>query len=126
MSRRRFYYDKDLDAVLEYGANFFQEPPQGPNVIGDDVGAGVNGLRHMASGKMLDSKSRHRAENRARGLREVGNQQDFASKQESKPLGYYERQVNDTLDQLRSNHNGVADRMRQENQADRYRRDNRR
>lgn len=124
--RTRYRYDRDLECVVEIGGNYYEEPPQGPFVIGDDVGAGVNGLRHMASGKMLDSKSRHRAENRARGLREVGNQQDFASKQESKSLGYYERQVSDTLDQLRSNHNGVADRMRQENQADRYRRDNRR
>src|SRR5262245_54653766 len=77
--RRTFRYDPDLDAVVEVG-NYFEEKPQsGPNVIGDDVGAGVNGLMNFPSGKMLDSKSRHRAENRARGAEEVGNETNFAS-----------------------------------------------
>lgn len=119
MTRRRFYYDKEMDAVLEYGANFFQETPQGPSVISDDVGAGVNGLRHMASGMMLDSKSRHRAENRARGLREVGNEQNFATPEKQAPLGYYERQVNDTLQQIQGNYNGTADRLRGESERTR-------
>lgn len=43
----------------------------GPYVIGDDLPGG--GLRHPSTGKMMDSKSRFRAETRARGLVEVGN-----------------------------------------------------
>lgn len=42
-----------------------------PMVIGDTLPGGA--LRHPATGKMMDSKSRFRAETRARGCVEVGN-----------------------------------------------------
>lgn len=42
-----------------------------PYVIGDDLPGG--GCIHPSTGKMMDSKSRFRAETRARGLVEVGN-----------------------------------------------------
>lgn len=107
--RRRFYYDPDMDAVIERGSNYFDETPRGPNVISDDVGAGVNGLQHMASGLMLDSKSRHRAENRARGLVEVGDQTDFASKRERPTADDYGRMAKDAHDQIAGNWNGTRE-----------------
>ena len=42
-----------------------------PMVIGDTLPGGA--LRHPSTGKMMDSKSRFRAETRARGCVEVGN-----------------------------------------------------
>lgn len=107
--RRRFRYDPDLDAVVEIGGNYFEEAAQGPNVISDDVGAGVNGLKHMPSGKMLDSKSAHRAENRARGLEEVGNETNFASRRPKAHPDDYMRMVIDADAQIKGNWNGTAD-----------------
>lgn len=107
--RRRFRYDADLDAVVEIG-NYFEEKPQsGPNVIGDDVGAGVNGLMNFPSGKMLDSKSQHRAENRARGAEEVGNETNFASPKPKAHPDDYMRMVIDSKQQIAGNWNGTAD-----------------
>lgn len=111
---RRFRYDTDLETVIEIGSNYFEEPPQGPAVISDDVGAGVNGLKHLPSGRMIDSKSGHRKENRARGLEEVGNETNFASKRERPRIDYYERQVIDAQQQIAGNWNGTADRLRRE------------
>lgn len=111
--RRRYRYDPDLECLVEIGGNYFEEGRQsGPSVISDDVGAGVNGLRHMPSGKHLDSKSAHRKENRARGLEEVGNQTDFATKREPTKTGAYEREVNRAQQQIAGNHNGTADWLR--------------
>ncbi len=107
--RRRFYYDADMDAVIERGSNYFEERPQGPNVISDDLGAGVNGLRHMPSGRMLDSKSAHRKENRARGLYELGN--DRIDRQ-PKPTTDYGRETRDAVEQINSNWNGTRDWLR--------------
>lgn len=117
--RRRFYYDADLEAVVEIGANYFDDTPRTPNVISDDVGAGINGLRHMASGQHFDSKSRHRAENRARGLEEVGNEQNFASRREHPGADYYGEQVKDARDQIAGNWNGTADWLRRQNEQSR-------
>lgn len=115
--RRRFRYDPDLECVVEIGSNYFEETPQGPSVISDDVGAGVNGLRHMPSGRMIDCKSGHRKENKARGLEEVGNQTDFASKRERVGIDLYERAVVDAQQQIAGNYNGTADRLRRENES---------
>ncbi len=111
MSRRRFYYDADLDAVLEYGANYFEDTARGPNVISDDIGAGVNGLRHMPSGMHSDSKSVHRRETRARGLVEIGN--DRIDRQPREKHDFV-REVIDAKQQIASNYNGTADRLRRE------------
>ncbi len=107
--RRRFRYDPDLDAVVEIGSNYFEERPQGPAVISDDVGAGVNGLRHMPSGKMLDSKAAHRAETKARGLVEVGNEQNFAAKP---PGPNYIDEVRIAKAQWEGDYNGTRDQVR--------------
>jgi hypothetical protein len=42
-------------------------------VISDNLG-GIQGLRHPSTGEFMDSKSRFRAETRARGLTEMGNE----------------------------------------------------
>lgn len=107
MSRRTFYYDKDLDAIVERRGNYFEERPQGPSVISDDVGAGVNGLRHMPSGQMLDSKSAHRKENRRRGLEEVGNQTNVAGKKASHTAHEYGEMVHEARQQIEGDYNGT-------------------
>lgn len=109
--RTRYRYDADLDAVVEIRNNYFEPTPEGPSVISDDVGAGVNGLRHMPSGLMLDSKSRHRAETRARGLVELGS--DRIDPQPG-PRTDYGREVKDAIEQIQGNYNGTADRLRYE------------
>lgn len=111
MTTRRYRYDADLDAVVEIG-NYFEERPRGPNVIGDDIGAGVKGLRHMASNKFFDSKSRFRQETKDRGLAEVGNEQNFASAKVSHGRRDYERMAKDAYDQFSSNYGGIADRIK--------------
>lgn len=114
--RTRYRYDADLDCLVEIGgnANFFEERGQAPAVISDDVGAGVNGLRHMPSGKMLDSKSEHRRETKARGLEEVGNETNFASKRPPRSLEEYGQMVKDSRDQIAGNYNGTADRLQRD------------
>lgn len=112
--RKRFRYDPDLEAVVEIGSNYFEEAPRGPNVISDDLGMGVNGLKHLPSGRMLDSKSAHYRENRARGLEHVGNETNFASKREATHFNEHMRAVLDAKAQLASNWNGTADLRRRE------------
>lgn len=112
--RKRFRYDPDLEAVVEIGQNYFEEAPRGPNVITDDLGAGVNGLKHLPSGRMLDSKSAHYRENRARGLEHVGNETGFAVEAKRPGLNGYVREVLDAKAQLASNWNGTADLRRRE------------
>lgn len=116
--RRRYRYDADLDCLVEIGGNYFEERTEsGPAVISDDLGAGVNGLKHMPSGKMLDSKSAHRAETKARGLEEVGTSTDFASKREKPGAEYYTREVIDAQQQIAGNWNGTADWLRRQNEG---------
>lgn len=114
--RKRFRYDPDLEAVVEIGSNYFEETPQGPSVISDDVGAGVNGLKHLPSGKMLDSKRAHYAETRGMGLEHIGGQTDFASKREKPGTDYYGQQVKDAADQIAGNYNGTRDWLARQNE----------
>lgn len=114
--RTRYRYDADLDAVVPIGggSNYYEEEKTtGPNVISDDVGAGVKGLRHMPSGKMLDSKSAHRRETKAAGLEECGNDNP-ASKQPEPHRDYYGNEVKAAAEQLDGNWNGTADWARQD------------
>lgn len=55
------------------------EPPQrsdypAPYVVSDAMG-GIHGLKSMADGRIYDSKRKYRAELRAHGCEEVGNEQ---------------------------------------------------
>ncbi len=63
---------------------------------------------------MLDSKSAHYAENRARGLEHVGNQTDFAVKREVPKADAYVREVLDASAQIAGNYQGVADRLQRD------------
>ncbi len=120
MTRRRFRYDAQMDEIIEIrdSSNFFEEKGEAPSVISDDVGAGVNGLKHMPSGKMLDSKSAHYRETKARGLEHVGDATDFASKKAPLPKpDDYAREVKDAREQLQSNWNGTADLRRAEREG---------
>lgn len=116
--RRRYHYDPDLDAVVEIGGNYFKEAPRGPNVISDDIGAGVNGLRamHRMDKRRFDSKSGMRKDAAEMGLKPVGDQIDFASTRDRPPRDYYGHQVNDAYQQIQGNWNGTADRLRRENE----------
>jgi len=106
--RKRYRYDADLDCVVEIGGNYFEERPQGPNVISDAIG-GVNGVLHLPSGKHLDSKSAHYKENKRRGLEHVGNEENFASKREKPNGDYYVREAITAQQQIAGNWNGTAD-----------------
>jgi hypothetical protein len=106
--RRTFRYDEKADMFYEVGDNFFEERKEsGPNIISDDVGAGVNGLRHMPSGRMLDSKSEHRKETKRRGLEEVGNETNFAAKREQPTTRAFEAEVNKARQQIAGDYNGT-------------------
>lgn len=115
--RTRYRYDAELDCLVPIGgnSNYFEEKPQTAAVISDDVGAGVNGLRHLPSGKMLDSKSRHRAETKARGLEEVGNDRMASDRPKAHPDDYM-RQVLNADAQIKGNWNGTADWLRRQNE----------
>lgn len=66
--RRRYRYDPNTDKVVEA---HLAPPKSGVfHVISDNMDA----VFHPSNGKMYDSKSRFRAETRARGLTEVGNE----------------------------------------------------
>ncbi len=115
--RRRYRYDADLDCLVEIGSNsnYFEEKTESAAVISDNVGAGVNGLRHLPSGKMLDSKSAHRKETKARGLEEVGNDRMASQRPKAHPDDYM-RQVLKADQQIKSNYNGTADWLRRQNE----------
>lgn len=115
--RKRFRYDPDLECVVEIGSNYYDDAPRGPNVISDDLKAGVNGLKHLPSGRMIDSKSGHYRENKRRGLEHVGNETGFAVKREKTPADYYTRQVLDAKAQIAGNWNGTADWLRRQNES---------
>lgn len=107
--RRRYRYDPDSEMLVEIGGNYFEEHAAGPNIISDDLGVGVNGLQHMPSGKMLDSKSAHYRENRARGLEQVGNETNFASKRETPKADTYMREAITAREQIAGNYQGTRD-----------------
>jgi len=114
--RTRYRYDAELDCLVEIGgnANYFEEKTESTNVISDNLGVGVNGLRHMPSGKMLDSKSAHRKETKARGLEEVGTEQNFAGHKARVHPDDYMRTVIDAQQQIQGNWNGTADWLNQQ------------
>lgn len=58
-----------------------------PMVITDDLGVGLKGLRHMGTGKMLDSKSSFRKEDKAIGATCIGNDK---SRMDPKPRKWIE------------------------------------
>ena len=126
--RTRYRYDADLDAVVEIreGSNYFEETPQGPQVISDTMGDNINGLRAMyrKDKKHFDSKSRYRADVRAHGLREVGNEEHYESKPAALPKDYYGQKVKAAYEQFDGNHNGMADRVRHEERITNWRRQN--
>jgi hypothetical protein len=74
MTRRTFRYDEAADMFYEVGNNFFDERKEGPAVISDDLGAGINGLRNHADGKIYDGKSAFRSATRRAGCVEIGNE----------------------------------------------------
>ena len=125
--RTTYRWDKDMECLVEVrgNANYFEEP-KGPYTISDDVGAGVKGLRHMPTGKMLDSKSAFREADKRSGRECVGNETEFASKPPRPERGYYETEARIANEMLTSNFNGMRDRVNRENQITAFRRNNQR
>ena len=121
----RFRYDKDLEEMVEIRpqSNFFEEVVRGPNVISDDIGAGVKGLRamHRADKRRFDSKSAFRRDVKDAGLLEVGNDDMRGS---APPKPDYGRAVHDAYQQFESNYRGTADRVKAEEQRTAWRRNN--
>ena len=126
--RRRYRYDADLECLVEVGnnANYFEETPKGPNLIRDDMGAGVNGLRAMyrEDRKHFDSKSAYRRDVKAHGLAEVGNEKNFASKPPAPDKYKYHRIVKESWEKFDGNYNGTADQTRRSEQVSKWRREN--
>ena len=77
-----------------------------PYVISDDLGVGMKGLRHMGSGRMLDSKSSFRKEDRATGNHCVGNDVNFnpgpRKFNESKDVGNRREAIQKAIYQLKN------------------------
>ena len=123
-----FRWDKDMECLVEVrsNSNYYDDTPKGPNVIRDDMGAGVNGLRAMyrKDKKRFDSKSAYRRDVKAHGLAEVGNEQNFESKPAALPKDHYGELVRASYDQFQGNYNGMADRVRAEEQRTAWRRNN--
>ncbi len=75
-------------------------------VISDDLGAGMKGLRHMATGRRHDSKSAFRADTRASGCQEMGNDVNFNPGPrkfvESKDVGNRREALAKTIYQLKN------------------------
>lgn len=120
--RTRYRWDKEMDDLVEIrdSSNYFEEEkPRGPNVISDDVGAGVNGLLHMPSGQMLDSKSAHYRESKARGREHVGNETNFAAKKSKLHPDDYMREVLKVDAQIQGNHNGTRDWLARQKEQER-------
>ncbi len=122
--RTTFRWDKDMDCLVEVrsNSNYFEES-KGPSLISDDMGAGVKGLRAMyrKDGKHFDSKSQYRADVKAHGLEIAGNDDVRGS---APPPIDYGRVVKDAYDAYDGNYQGVADRVRAEEQQSKWRRDN--
>ena len=124
--RRTYRFDKDMDCIVEVRAEsnyFVEERPKGPQIISDDMCGGVNGLRAMyrKDKKHFDSKSRYRADVRAHGLEICGNDDMRGS---APPPVNYGQKVKDAYEQFDGNHNGMADRVRAEEQRTAWRRNN--
>lgn len=113
--RRRYRFDADLDCVVEVGSNYFEERARGPHVIGDDLPGGVKGMLSHADGRMYDSKSRYRAEVKARGYVEIGNETKFPVKPQPTRADY-EREVVTAREQIAGDWNGTRGWLAKQNE----------
>lgn len=75
MTRRRYRYDRDLDALVEIGDNYFEEGPKGPYVIGDIEGYRAMGADVACDGKRpwIGGRRQHREYLQRNKYIEVGN-----------------------------------------------------
>lgn len=74
----RFRYDKDLDAVVPIGNNYYESPRQGPHVIRDIEGyrTAAGDIANDGKRSYISSRSRHREFLRDNNYIEVGNDYD--------------------------------------------------
>ncbi len=123
--RTTYRWDADMDCLVEVrsNSNYFEETPQGPNVISDTMGDNINGLRAMyrKDKKHFDSKSRYRADVKANGLEIVGNDDMRGS---PPPPVNYGQKVKDAYEKFDGNYQGMADLVRAEEQRTAWRRNN--
>lgn len=78
VERGSWVYDRATGQIVPrdefYARQHAQRHGDGPMLIRDDLGAGVNGLWHPAANCRTDSKAHFRALTRAHGCEEVGNE----------------------------------------------------
>ncbi len=100
--KRTYRYDVEADMIYEVGSNYFEERPQGPSIIRDDLPGGIHGMLNHADRKVYDSKSRYLAEVRARGCEVVGND-SFSSvtKPDFHPKGEIGRDIKRAIEEHR-------------------------
>ncbi len=87
MARTRYRYDKETGEVYQVTAAHEAPARSGAFVISDVMYGGVEGMVHPATGRRYDSKSQFRAETRARGCIEVGNETQVDRVDRSLPPG---------------------------------------
>ena len=120
----RMRWDYDFECwVPKHGNYFVEQTPKGPNVISDTMGSNVNGLRAMyrKDKKHFDSKSRYRADVKAHGLEISGNDDMRGS---APPPPNYGQAVKAAYEQFDGNYQGMADRVKAEEQRTAWRRNN--
>lgn len=74
----RYRYDKDLDALVPIGNNYYESPPQGPTIIRDIPGymTVAGDIANNGERSYISSRSRHRTFLRDNNYVEVGNDYD--------------------------------------------------
>lgn len=95
--RRRFYYDRDLDCLIERGDNYFDDTPKGPSIIGD-----IEPYRAVASdvacgGKrpVIGGRRQHREFLQRNGYVEVGNESPAPKPDWTAPRREQAERIND-------------------------------
>lgn len=84
------WHDTDAPWPVECYGHFGIVPDRaGPQIISDTIAP----FRSMADGQMYDSKSAYRADLKARGMIEVGNERPVQRRQEAPPVRETLRQV---------------------------------
>lgn len=91
--RRRYFWCEEQRKWVDYPT---KRSPR-INIISDQTNPFVS----MADGKVYDSKSRYRAELRARGFEEYGNEKSYVKPREwDRPQSAYENDIREAMGEL--------------------------
>jgi hypothetical protein len=83
----RFRYDRDLDALVPIGDNYFEPKPEGPQIIRDIDGyrTAAGDIANDGKRSYISSRSRHRQFLKDNGYTEVGNDYDKRQVEDGSP-----------------------------------------